>query len=296
MRPARCHASALLLVLWALILLSGAVFAYAKWIQADIQLHGQVNREIEAGAMGRSGMALALHELVNKETEGLDEDFAADLGFRIRMISEGGKLNISLLIQGEQTERLEILKKWLEGRGLDYKERESFVDCLLDYVDADDLKHLNGVEDDTDYQPPNRALQSIDEIEQVANSGPLARSPGWKDDLTMFSTGLDLNAANEDVLRLLGISEPYIVRFLQARRGRDGVDGTPDDQLLADMKLVGAYLGLNDVRLKSLQGFITLKDPTMRIISEGRSGNVTRQVEVVARKDGGPPQILLWKE
>ncbi|HEV7869221.1 MAG TPA: hypothetical protein VGO90_16150, partial [Chthoniobacteraceae bacterium] len=49
--------SALLLVLWALLMLSAAVFAFAKWVQQDIVLHGQANREIEARAMAYSGIA-----------------------------------------------------------------------------------------------------------------------------------------------------------------------------------------------------------------------------------------------
>jgi general secretion pathway protein K len=295
--PPTLRASALLLVLWALILLSGAVLAYAKWIQADIALHGYTNREIEARAMAHSGLAVALHELVTERTEGLDEDLASDLGYRIRMISEGGKLNIRFLIEGEQPERLEILKLWLERHGLDYRQREAFVDSLLDWVDGDDVKHLNGVEDEGDYHPPNRPMEDLDEIELVANSGPLARSPGWKDEITMLSQGpIDLTAAGPDVLRLLGLGEANIARFLVIRRGRDGVDGTPDDYQFKNLKEIQSFLGMSDAQFKRFNGLVTHKDQTLRIIAEGRSGNATRQVEVVARKGGANPQILLWKE
>ncbi len=298
-----CHplstreASALLLVLWALILLSGAVLAYAKWIQADIVLHGHANREIEARAMAHSGMAVALHELVSEKTEDLDDDLAPDLGYRIRMVSEGGKLNIRFLLEGEQPERIEILRLWLERRGLEYRQREAFIDSLLDYVDGDSIKRVNGVEETDDYFPPNRMIEDVDELELVANSGPLARSPGWKDDLTIYSQGpLDLTAANEDGLRLIGIGEAYLAKFLLIRRGRDGVDGTKDDYEFKNLKEVQSYLGMNDVQFKRLNGLVTHKDATVRFIVEGRSGNATRQVEVVARKGGANPQILLWKE
>lgn len=273
------------------------MIAYAKWIQAGLMLHGHANRELEARAMAHSGAAVALHELVTEKTEDLDEDLAADLGFRIRMVSEGGKLNIRFLLEGEQKERLEILRLWLERRGMEYRQREAFIDSLLDYIDGDDEKRVNGAEAEDDYTPPNRMIEDIDEIELVANSGPLARSPGWKDDLTMFSQGpIDLTAANEDVLRLLGLGEGYIARFLQVRRGRDGVDGTKDDFEFKNLKEVQSYLGMNDAQFKRFNGLITHKDPTQRIIVEGRSGDATRQLEVVARKGGANPQILLWKE
>ena len=41
----KSRASVLLIVLWALILLSAAVFTWAKIIQQDIQMSGQENRE-----------------------------------------------------------------------------------------------------------------------------------------------------------------------------------------------------------------------------------------------------------
>jgi hypothetical protein len=273
------------------------VLAYAKWIQADIVLHGHSNREIEARAMAHSGMAVALHELVSEKTEDLDEDVASDLGFRIRMVSEGGKLNIRFLLEGEQPERIEILRLWLERRGLEYRQREAFIDSLLDYVDGDDNKRVNGVEEEEGYEPANRMIEDVDEIELVANSGPLARSPGWKEDLTMFSQGpIDLTAAEENVLRLLGLGDAYIARFLQLRRGRDGIDGTKDDFEFKNLKEVQSYLGMSDAQFKRFNGLVTHKDATMRYIVEGRSGNATRQLEVVARKGGANPQILLWKE
>lgn len=289
--------SALLLVLWALILLSGAVLAYAKWIQADIQLHGLVNREIEARSMCHSGIALATHELVGQKTTDLDTDFAPDLGFKVRMVSEGAKLNIRFLIEGEQPERLNILKLWLERRGLDFRQRDAFVDSLLDYVDGDDVKHLNGVEEADGYHPPNRPLESIDEIEEVANSGPLARSPGWKDDLTLLSQGpIDLSAAEENILKLLGLGDAYIARFLQIRRGRDGVDGTPDDYEFKNVKEIQSFIGMSDAQFEKFKTIVTNKDPTLRVIVDGRSGDVTRHLEVVVVKGQTPPRYLLWKE
>ena len=292
------RASALLLVLWALILLSGAVFAYAKWIQADLLLHGEANRDQEARAMAHSGLALGLHPLVSRETPGLEEELGADLGFRVRIIGEGGRLNINWLITGEDPAKLTLFKLWLEQRGVEYQDREVLVDSLLDYVDGDDVKRLNGIEDDEDYHPANRALQSVEELEEVANTGPLISQPGWKDDLTIYSQGpIDVTAATAEIMRLLpGLAEPNIQRFITVRQGRDAVDGTIDDFQFKNLKEVQSYLGLGDAQFKALGGLIVLKDQFTRIISEGHSGKATRQVEVVARKGANNPQIVLWKE
>ncbi len=309
--------SALLVVLWALMILSVAIFAWASGIKHQIGLHAQANRTMEARAMAHSGLAVALHPLVTKLTsELLEEQFGADFGYRVRMVSEGGKLNVNFLLQGEDPAKVIVFKQWLEMHGLGFKEREAFVDCLLDWIDQDDLHRLNGVEDDGDYHPPNLGkLLSVDELAQVRGGDALAASPGWRDELTVDSGGpVDLGAAPVEILRLIpGLGEARIQRFIAYRAGKDGIDGTADDPPLGPAAAPGrpgragaptapsipvfSALGLSDQQIAAVRVFATdAPDPVMRILSEGRSGKEIRQVEVVARKGGGNPLILSWKE
>jgi len=290
--------SALLLVLWALVVLTTAVFTWVAVMQGELQLHVEANRDVEARAMAHSGLALALHPLVTSRTPLLEEDVTPELGYKVRILSEGGRLNINWLLRGEEPRKIAILKQWLEGRGLEFREREEFVDCLFDYVDADDLKHLNGLEKEGDYDPANRELMSIEEIAKVAGAEPLVSQPGWKEDLTLDSQGpIDLSAASAEILRLLpGLSEARINAFIKYRQGEDGIEGTADDIEFKTLKAIQIPLGLGDAQMKELGGIITIKDQTTRLISEGRSGNAYRQVEVVCRKGSTVPQILSWKE
>ena len=295
----RKSGSALLLVIWAIIMISAALMAWLAWAQTDLERGAIANRDVEARAMAHSGIAIALHPQVSEKTPGLEESMANGLmGFRVRIMGEGARLNINWLINEEQPPRLDLLKRWLELHGLSFEEREAFVDCLLDYVDADNLKRLNGVEDEPGYVPANRPLQSLDELENVKNVGPLLRSPGWKDELTIYSSGpIDLSSATEPVLRLIpGFGEARIVRFLQLRRGRDQVDFTEDDMQFKNYKDVGQWLGMSAPQLQELQRFTTVKDTTQRIVSEGYSADVIRQIDVVAQKSGANPAIRYWKE
>lgn len=299
MKAARpIHASALLLVLWALLMLAAAVFAWASWIQDGIALHAGANRAVEARAMAHSGMAVALHPRVTIQTQLPEETLAPGQSYRVRMISEGGKLNINWLLRGEDPVKLMILKKWLERRELDFQKREAFVDCLLDYTDADGVQRLNGRETDEAYRPANRELESVHELRKIPGAAPLTSQPGWEDDLTIYSQGpIDLNAASIETLRLLpGIAEKRLVQFVQYRQGPDGLDGTEDDPVFKSMDEIRGYLGLTAAQFQEIQGLVTYKDPTLHITSVGRSANVTRQVEVVARKASGQSQILSWKE
>lgn len=290
--------SALLLVLWAVLLLTGAIMAWTVWIQNDMELAADRTHAVEARAMALSGIAIGKHPLVSVRTPGLDEEIDSQRGFRVRIVGEGGKLNINWLLAGEDVRRMAILKYWLETHGLDFKQIETLLDCMLDYVDNDNLKRLNGAEDEPGYIPANRPFQTIDEIERVRNIEPLLLSPGWRDELTIYSQGpIDLSSANEDVMRMLpGMSEGRLTRFLQIRRGRDGVDGTIDDFEFKNLQEIQSYLGFSAQQFKELSGMVVAKDQVERIISEGRAGNVVRQLEVVVRKGGSNPQVLHWQE
>ena len=296
----------LLLVLWALILLSAAVFAWAQWIWHDVEMANEASRGLEARAMAHSGIAMALNPAISQASPQLERQLGSDLGYRVRLVSEGGKLNINLLLVGEEPRKIALLKRWLEQMGLGFPERERLVDCLLDYVDADDLARGNGLEDDGDYRPPNRQLLSVDELRDVAGTEPLTQVPGWKEHLTIYGGGkIDLTAAPADILRLLpGIGDAQIQRFVEYRAGADGVLGTLDDperldpRVFKDLATVLSYLGMNNPQqTQELSLLITLKDPTMHITAIGESGKVRRQVEVVARKTPtGYPGIVYWKE
>jgi type II secretory pathway component PulK len=291
--------SALILVLWALMLLSAAVLAWAITIQNGITRYGVDNRTFEALAMARSGLAIALHPAVSRRTPVPDEEPAPGMGFQVRMTSEGGKLNLNWILRGEEPLKLAMLRRWLEHKGLKFQEREVFVDCLLDYIDADDVKRLNGAEDDGDYHPANRELQSIEELVRVRGTAPLTSQPGWQDDLTVYSQGpIDLESASADILSLIpGLTDSRIQRFIRYRQGPDGIDGTPDDNTFPSMEAIQQFLGLTQAQFQSIAGLIGYRDPTLRVVAEGHSGDIKRQIAVVVRKGtGSKPQILAWKE
>lgn len=297
-RFSQSRAAALMLVLWALMLLSIAVLAWAKWIDQDIALVGEANRNLEAIAMAHSGVAMALHPLVTRESPQLQKEFGTELGYEVRMISEGGKLHLNWLIAGEDPRKIALLKAWLERMGLDFEQREQFVDCLLDYVDGDNVKRLNGAEDEDDYHPANRPLQTLDELTQVRGTEALTSKPGWRESLTLYSQGpLDLVAAPAEILRAVpGFGDARIERFITYRAGKDGILGTMDDPPFKGLKDVQTFLGMTDAQFKQLGGLVSVNDKTMHITAIGHSGKGVRQVEVIARKSGANPDILYWKE
>lgn len=288
----------MLIVLWALLLLAAATFGWAVWVQQGIVAHGEETRAVEARAMARAGMTLALHPQVTRLTPLPPEEIVPGVGYEIRIRGEGGKLNINWLMRGEEPMKLALFKQWLTRRGLNLHQIETFMDCLLDYIDADDVKRLNGAEDDGDYHPANRELMSVEELAKVRGTEPLTSQPGWQNELTIYSMGpIDLASADAEVLSLLpGIGEARMQRFLKMRAGMDGVDGTADDVIFPGLEAIQQVLGLTPAQFQVLQPLISYQDPTLNIQSIGHSGDTKRTIAVVVRKGSAQPQVLSWKE
>lgn len=290
--------SSLLLVLWALMLLTAATFGWIAWIQMRLVAHSDAHRAVEARTMARSGLTIALHPQVTLLTKLPPEELTPGAGYELRLRSEGAKLNINWMLQDQDPLKITMFKRWLEQRGLDFQQRETLVDCLLDYIDADNVKRLNGAEDDGDYHPANRQLLSVEELRQVRGTEPLTRQAGWQDQLTVYSLGpIDLTAAGAEILELLpGLGDARVKAFVTLRQGRDGQDGTEDDAVFKTFAEIQQALALSPAQFEQLRPLVSMTDPTMEIRSIGHSGGTQRTIEVIARKTGGKSQILSWKE
>jgi len=289
-----------MLALWALFLLSAMVISWALEIDSRLSLSGNANRRLEAEALACSGAEVAMHPNVRPDSPNLSRKIDNRKNYSVRMTGEGGRLNLNWLLAGEDPARLEVLRHYLENKGIDLNERNRMMDCLLDWVDPDDLERLNGAEASDDYRPPNRLLTRIDELKKVKGWAEFTSSPGWDEDFTLNSSGpVDLAWASRDVLLALpGITEGLVDRFLQLRRGPDGIDGTPDDAPFGRLDDVRAALGFSTEQFDQLASLASFNDPVYRIVSVGRSNEAMRVVQMVIRRPPNAtiPQVITWKE
>ena len=293
--------SALLAVFWAVIVLTMAVSGWFFWLQQRVQQHGEDTRAVEALAMAHSGIALALNPKVDRYSSLLEAEVAPAMGYRVTIESEGGRINLAWMLSGNDHSRIGILKQWLDlVIGVELMDGQRLLDCLRDYVDADNIARLHGQEDSKDYHPANRMLQSLEELKRIPGMEPLLTYPGWQDLLTLESTGpLDLMEVPEEVLRLLpGFNENRVLRWLQIRSGPDQILHTEDDPKFQGEDDVLRWLGfdLQSENAKRLKRLVKVNEETIRICAKGHSGKVDRQVQVVVRKGTVPPQIFSWNE
>lgn len=296
----RARGAALVLALWALFLLSALIVSWALDIDSRLTVAGNASRVLEAEALACSGAEVAMHPLIKPDSPNLTRRISARGSYQVRLTGEGGRLNLNLLVAGEDPVRLEILRKYLENKRIDLNERDHMIDCLLDWVEPyTGLHHLNGATDSEDYHPSHTLLTRIDELKHVKGWDQFTATPGWDDDFTVNSTGpqVDLTWASRDVLLALpGMTETQVDRFLELRRGPDGIDGTSDDMKFKSVEDARPALGFSPQQFEQLKKLITVNDPAFRVISVGKSSEVTRIVQMIVRKSGNVPHLVMWKE
>ncbi len=290
--------AALMLSLWALFLLSAAIISWAVQINGRIILSGEASRALEAEAMACSGAEVALHPAVKPHAAALHGRFGRSQTYDVKITGEGGRLNINWLLTGEVPQRLEVLRKYLEVRGIDLNERDHMIDCLLDWVDPDNLVRVNGAETQGSYHPANQLLTRIEDLKKVKGWGALTSTVGWDNDFTLAPTnGIELIWASRNVLLALpGMTEPIVDRFLAYRRGPDKIEGTADDPLFNSLDEERLAFGFTPQQFATFAGLIAFKVPVYRVVSTGKSADVTRVVQMVIQKSGNVPQLITWKE
>ena len=309
----RDSGAALLLALWALFLLAGVVFAWALNINSRLTVSSIENRVLSAEAMASSGAEVALNPTIKPASANLHKKMGNE-SYDVEMSGECGRFNLNLLAPGgvENPVLVAALRQYLNIKGVDLNDLDVMIDSLLDWITpTKGLRRLNSPEETDDYRPPHAPLTSVDQLKKIFGWAEYTSHPGWDEDFTTIIGGcqqIDAAYASRDVLRALGIPDDFVDRFLQARRGPDALDGTADDPQM-DQQTAFALLGVGGVgtgkspqtNTNGIQNLIVFKspNPVFRIVSVGKSGDVTRSVEMVVLKQAagvGRPQVFSWKE
>ena len=187
-RTRKARGAAIMLALWALFLLSAMVISWALDIDSRLSLSANANRELEAEALACSGAEVALHPLVNPGSPNLAEQIGSRKSYEVRMTGEGGRININWIVAGENPVRLDILRRYLEHKGIELNDRDKMMDALLDWVEpGGGLHRLNAPPETDEYHPAHSQLTRIDELKKVFGWAEFTAEPGWDDDFTVSS-------------------------------------------------------------------------------------------------------------
>ena len=250
---------ALVMVLWVVTILSVIVLEFCFAMRTEINIAKNYKEELQLYALAEGGVQRAITELIYRNdqtihqmrktsnpdgTSPAEKEWVTDgrpylLPFdlnecEIRVMSEGGKVNINLVSEV-------LLRKIIGNLGLEAEQRDIVVDSIMDWRDPDDLVRLNGAENDyyqslkEPYFCKNGNLDSIGELLLVRGvtpdlfngmkakgkeDGSKGDSPGLKDIFSIYSPmgQIDINSAAPAALRaILGVPSEIAGHIVKAR-------------------------------------------------------------------------------
>ena len=303
--PAAARGAALLLVLWAIAVLSFAVLWVADLVGLELESGAAGAKRLAARQIALSGVALGLHPQVTREDVALLNQDLDDGGkLRVRIRGEGARFNINALLA--EQDRI-TLKNLFILWGLSNDEADVLFDRLTDWVDDDAGRQLNGAER-ADYEamgivdaPADRPFRSVDEMGRVLGMEILAeRNPAWREAFTVFGDGrIDVNEAGPDVLQAVtGLTPEMVGDILRLRRGGDEIEPSEDDVRFESVEQLGGWLQTSPLPLDRVVARLTTESAVKRIDSRGLVDDCEVLISVVtAAGDGGQPtEYLLWEE
>ena len=298
--------AALLLVLWAITVISFAVLWAANVVNLELETTISDSAGLRARQIAVSGVALGLHPQVKRDdTDLLNRDFGAGERMEVRIRGEGARFNINQLIQQQdRITMLNLLTLW----GLTPDEANALIDKWKDWTDEDEFRTGFAGAERGDYEalgianaPANRPFRSVSEMARVLGMEQVATlKPDWADSFTIFGDGkIDVNEADAGVLQAAtGIVPEMVEGILQQRRGPDGIEPSEDDFRFEDVSQLAGWLAGSMLPSEQILAKLSTESSVKRIDSRGIVGERSRLISVVAASgDGGDgTTYLLWEE
>ncbi len=230
MRYARARGFALVIVLWAGVLLSVVAASFAFSMRVETRLAGNLIERAQTQAIADAGIQRGIMALLANArgprwvTDGRIYELPMGPGsMRIRLLSENGKIDLNgapeALIQGLLTSLVE------SGELADADQAARIAGAILDWRDPDQRRRPGGAEDG-DYGAAKRpfgardgAFLSVAELNQVlgVDAETYARLAPW---VTVYSWAphVDPMTAPRNVLLAVpGLDAGVVDRYLAAR-------------------------------------------------------------------------------
>jgi general secretion pathway protein K len=306
---ARRRGSALLLVLFAIILLTGLVTATVGFVKNDVDEYGALNKAFRARQLAESGLAFGIDPQVQNQDRALLDQKMPDGGqFHVLISSESTKLNINFLMQNGRDDLLtNLFIRW----GVAPKAADVAVEGLRNYLS----KPINNQPVAVSVAPvagstPSAAgsaqvlelatqFSSVAEMSVVPEFGPvMKKQPGWMNFFTVWGDGkIDVNLADADTIALVtGVSPATADQVVKYRWGFDGKPFTMDDRLYTTMDEVRGGLGMSPEQFQLVQDLLSLTSAVDRIESTGIIAGYEKQIVVVTTRNTIPIIYLSWQE
>jgi len=246
--PADNRGSILILAFWALSLLSLFAIYMGQGVRQKLSLmdrliqHSQLSGVAEAGA--RRGEAELRKPDTDVTLDSLKESWAqaqamykdvkvGEGSFSLNIVDEERKVNIN-------TAGLDVLKRlFKEVSKVDDTVSEEIASAIIDWRDADSVSLPLGAENNyystlrNPYPCKDARFDILDELLLVRGVTATIYNI-VKDRLTIYGQGqVNVNTASTEVLMALGLDKKLADKIVLFRAGKDGVEGTEDDNVFS---------------------------------------------------------------
>ena len=294
--------SALLLVLFAIILLSGLITATVAFVSNDVDEYGALNKEFRARQLAESGLAFGIDPQVNNQDRALLDQQMPDQGrFHVLISSESTKLNINYILQNG---RDDLLTKLFIGWGVAAKAADAAAAGFHSYLSkplaAVPTSGAANIQTAAQAETQNATqFNAVLEMSLVPEFGPvMQKRPDWANFFTIWGDGkIDVNMADAPTIALVtGVSESTADKFVKYRWGFDGKPYTLDDRVYNSMDEVRAGLGMSAQQFQLVQDLLSLTSAVDRIESTGTIAGYEKEIVVVTSRDTLPIIYLSWQE
>jgi general secretion pathway protein K len=287
--------SALLLVLFAIILLTGLITATVAFVRNDVDEYGALNKAFRARLLAESGLAFGIDPQVqNQDRALLDQEMPVGGRFHVLISSESIKLNINFLLQNGRDDLLNnLFTRW----GVASKTADAAVEGLQKYLSDTASAQPASVNGKT--MQFRKQFTSVAEMSLVPEFGPvMQKQPDWSNFFTIWGDGtIDVNLADADTIALItGVSPATADEFVKYRWGPDGKPFTSDDRVYNSMDEVRAALGMSPEQFQLVQNLLSLNSAVDRIESTGIIAGCEKQIVVVTSRNSIPITYLSWQE
>lgn len=308
---------ALIVVLWIFIFLFVVAFDFSATVREEAAATHRFSDETQGYYLAFAGFQRGLYEFIQqaggnpqpdpKQNDLFDGTWREEkLGnglFRVRLIDEGGKINLNRVDE-------QILRRVFINLGVDGSTADILVDSIMDWRDPDDLHRANGAENDyysslsPAYTAKNGPLDGVEDLLWIRGMTPALfygagddgdarseRAPrvGLRDVFTIDSPidRVNLRTATAQVIHALtGIPIEKCRSFVEERKRLS-------EKSLTDLlPLLG--IGSGD---PVLQSFIFTNPSVVAVDAEGRptDARAARRVKGVVRLGGAQGfEVLRW--
>ena len=305
--------SALLLVLFTILLISGLILSAVEFVKHDVDEYAASSREFRARQLAVSGLAFGTNPQVRNEDRSILEQKMPDGGqFRVAISSESTRLNINSILQNGREYLLETLfRRW----GVADKDVQPAVQGLRNWVSGPGSNQQNfqaqqnqPLTNQVQANQPAQSLQgvplvnpfdAVEEMSLVSEFAPvMAARSDWADHFTVWGDGkIDVNLADAEMISLVtGVPPDLAQRFVKYRWGPDGIPFTADDQVYLSLDQVRAALGMSPEQFQLVQDLLSLNSSVDRIESTGIISSYTKTIDVIVSRNTIPIRYLVWQE